>query len=112
MTKKPVKQETNRQKRKAPKTAFKPGQSGNPKGRPKKGLALTDILRDIGNTKQGNKTKKQMMLEKAYELALSGDLRAIQFIVERIDGKALERLSVNTSDAPFEVWRSKVKDAK
>lgn len=91
---------------------IKGNKEGNPKGRPKKGLAMTDILKEIGETKKGKKTRKRIILEKAYEMAESGDLKAIQFIVERIDGKALERFSINTSDAPFEIWQSKVKDAK
>ena len=38
-------QSANRPKRKAPRTAFKPGQSGNPKGRPKAMFKFGEYLR-------------------------------------------------------------------
>lgn len=36
-----------RPKRAAPPTAWKPGQSGNPKGRPRSGMALAEALREL-----------------------------------------------------------------
>ena len=41
------KQPTGKPKRKAPKTAWKPGQSGNPKGRPKTGQSWSEILAEV-----------------------------------------------------------------
>lgn len=35
-------------KRKAPRTAWKPGQSGNPAGRPKSGESWSEIFRQVG----------------------------------------------------------------
>ena len=69
---------------------FKPGESGNKKGRPKKGEAFTDIIRKIGETKKNNKTRKERIIEKAYSMAEEGDIRAIQFLVERLDGKPIQ----------------------
>jgi hypothetical protein len=40
-------QSANRPKRKAPRTAFKPGQSGNPKGRPKAMFKFGEYLRQF-----------------------------------------------------------------
>ena len=86
------KQTGSTRKRKAPKTAWKPGQSGNPKGRAKKGETLTDILLEVGKKKIGKKDQKLLLAEKAWDLALKndGDLKAIQFIFERIDGKPVQ----------------------
>ena len=42
-------QKTDRQKRKAPRSAFKPGQSGNPTGRPKTGQSWGEIAKEIGD---------------------------------------------------------------
>ncbi len=107
---------------------FKPGQSGNLKGRPKKGFAIADILNATGDIKAPtdltkiirdaldlkNKplTMREAMLMMAYLQAIKGDRDARNFISDRTEGKALERISFNNSEAPFEVWRSKVKDAK
>ncbi len=41
-------QETHK-KRKAPRTAWKPGQSGNPAGAPKRGQSWAEIITEVGN---------------------------------------------------------------
>lgn len=40
---------TDKPKRKAPRTAWKPGQSGNPKGAPKDGESWAAIIKEISN---------------------------------------------------------------
>ena len=76
-------------------TQFKPGQSGNPAGRPKKDFCIPDILRKISD-EDGNKdmTKLEAVLRVAYQKAAQGDLRAIQFIAERLEGKPHQSTSV------------------
>ena len=84
---------------------FKKGQSGNPKGRPKKGLAIADILTEIGSRIVAkDKTLKEEVLEKAFDMALSGDLNAIKFIAERLEGSSVQRMQVQ-NDNPIEVMR-------
>lgn len=39
----------NKPKRKAPSTAWKPGQSGNPAGRPKDGQSWREVIADVSN---------------------------------------------------------------
>tara|TARA_A100000172_G_scaffold26019_1_gene15186 strand:+ start:830 stop:1150 length:321 start_codon:yes stop_codon:yes gene_type:complete len=81
------------------------GQSGNPNGRPKKGLAIADILTEIGERFVGkDKTLKEEVLEKAYDMALAGDLNAIKFIAERLEGSSVQRMQVE-NDKPIEVLR-------
>ena len=106
------KQIVNKPKRKAPKTAFKPGKSGNPNGRPKKGLAMTDILIDIGNTEKDNKQRKTIILEKAYAMAEGGDLNAIKFIVERLEGKPFQtqNIKINETDSPYAQFKKELAD--
>ena len=99
--KKPDKQENNRNG----KGQFAKGKSGNPKGRPKKGLAIADILTKIGSRiRSQDKTLKEEVLEKAYDMALSGDLNAIKFIAERLEGSSVQRMQVQ-NDNPIEVLR-------
>ena len=56
---------------------FKPGQSGNPGGRPKS-RALTDALEQT--------IDKHELGEKLWALALKGDMQAIKYIYDRIEG--------------------------
>lgn len=69
-------------------TQFKPGQSGNPKGRPKGRRNTYSVLDDLLNqkilvTQDGNQIKidkKTAILLQAVNRAVKGDLRAIQNI--------------------------------
>ncbi len=79
---------------------FKPGQSGNPNGRPK-GKSLTTILRDLLERKinvkdpiSGKKTKKTIRDHIGLNLAakaVKGDLVAIGIVFDRLEGKAVQR---------------------
>lgn len=76
---------------------FKKGKSGNPKGRPKKGKALTDILIDVGAGKikyiGGTKVeRKEALAMVLWDKALNGDVNAAKYIYDRIDGKPIEKL--------------------
>ena len=74
---------------------FKKGQSGNPNGRPKKINTIPDILRKIGEEeglKDGSKTKLDVVMYKVFQFALEGKPWAVQFIADRTEGKALERV--------------------
>ena len=73
---------------------FKKGVSGNPKGRPKKGSAIADILNEIGvapDDKTGIENRR-VMLTKVYMMAKNGDMAAVHFIADRTEGKAVERV--------------------
>uniref|UniRef100_A0A6M3IGT4 DUF5681 domain-containing protein n=1 Tax=viral metagenome TaxID=1070528 RepID=A0A6M3IGT4_9ZZZZ len=81
-------------KRKMPQgNPWKPGQSGNPAGRPKKINTIPDILRSIGEeegTRDGKYTKLDVVMRKVFEFALDGKSWAVQFIAERTEGKVTE----------------------
>jgi hypothetical protein len=70
-------------------TQFKPGHSGNTKGRPKKSTAPTDVLRKqlrtLVNVTAGGKTQRVSILEaivmKLASLAASGDYKSIALVL-------------------------------
>lgn len=84
---------------------FPPGNNANPRGRPKKGTSLTERLRaklqqPAGGNRKGHVA--DVIVEAAITLAKMGDMRAIEFITERVDGKVVDRLDIaNADDKPF-----------
>jgi hypothetical protein len=83
----PVKQVGNRK----PGT-WKPGQSGNPKGRPRVGNSLAECLRDyLEASDKDKRTRKQALVEKLYAAA-TGDncVPAARLIIETLGQLDLE----------------------
>ena len=82
-------------------TSFKPGKSGNPNGRPKKGNSWKDVLSEamekehtIGGEK---KTLKQIIGDVLSKKATKGDLKAIEMIMDRLDGKPTQHQVVDVN---------------
>ena len=85
---------------------FKPGVSGNPKGRPKGVQSIPDILREIGK-EDGTVTglnKLEVVMRKVFQFAVEGKPWAVQFIADRTEGKALERIDQTTRHEPITVF--------
>lgn len=64
------------------------GQSGNPKGRPRRGRSLSDLLRLQGNasTEEGQ-TLKKAFCAALWQFAIAGNMHAARLILEYIEGK-------------------------
>ena len=73
---------------------FKAGVSGNPKGRPKGSGSIPDILRKISDDEGtlDGMDKLEVVLRKVFQYALEGKSWAVQFIAERMEGKAKEHI--------------------
>ena len=87
---------------------FKSGESGNPKGRPKKGLAISDILNAKSDEidEATGKSMREKMLHKVYELATQNrpERWAVEYISDRTEGKAIERIDQTLKHEPIKVF--------
>jgi hypothetical protein len=87
---------------------FKPGQSGNPNGRPVAGWSWAELIREYGNkdcpaefsSKLGLSEKpkwKEVVIAMAYRHAAKGNASILKTLVEYIDGRV--PLEINFSVA-------------
>ena len=106
-------------------TRFKPGQTGNPKGRPKNSKNTNDILKDelkeIVTLKENGKiivmTKRQAMLRHLVNKAVQGDSKSMFFIFGQMisfDMTEAERTAVreSLSDVDKEILEEFIKENK
>ena len=80
---------------------FRKGKSGNPNGRPKNRVSIPDILRLIGDepaASGSDKTKFEVVMRRVYQFAHEGRPWAVQFIADRTEGKAVERVQIGSVD--------------
>jgi hypothetical protein len=78
---------------------FPPGISGNPAGRPKGARSLSTVLKEmleenvdviIDGQPATKKMFKEVIIRRLLKAANDGDIRAIQTIFDRVDGKAAQ----------------------
>jgi hypothetical protein len=72
-------------------TRWKPGQSGNPKGRPKKEESLADLLNELVNalcpTDPEGRSYAELIARSLVHQGLKGNLGAIKEILNRVAGR-------------------------
>ena len=86
---------------------FRPGRSGNPRGRPKGARSLRTIfdqaLREkisyLENGKRNRAERRELIIMRLFEKALKGDLRAIDRIL-RLEAELVGETPDNTSPPP------------
>lgn len=71
---------------------FPKGVSGNPKGRPKKGETLTDVL--------AGAIDKELLAKQLLGLVKKGDLGAIKYAYDRVDGRPKETIEQTIKELP------------
>lgn len=85
----PIKPVENRDER----GRFGPNNIANPNGRPKKGLTLTDIAKQIlEETLPSGVTRKQALMSKVAQLAYEGNETMIKLLWNYVDGLPTQRL--------------------
>jgi len=85
---------------------WKPGESGNPKGRTPNVKTIPEILRKIGEEQgtnvaleEGGLTKLEVVMSQVYKFAKEGKPWAVQFMAERTEGKVTDTLKI-IGDSP------------
>ena len=99
---------TEKTKGKAPPHAWKPGQSGNPSGRPKDQFSFMGILRSaLAEENKSGHSVGERIVRRYIKLALQGNQQAAEALMARIDGKPAQSLTLKgDSDAPLHVRHS------
>jgi len=88
------------------KILWKPGQSGNPSGQPRKGLGIARLLSAEGDelSEDGIHTKREMMVKRMYDIATTGDMskqttvNVIEMVLSREYGKPLETINFDRTN--------------
>jgi len=81
-------------------TTWVKGESGNLRGRPRRGSALADMLRaELDRTDSAGVPHKEALVSALVEAACEGDLRAIALIFDRLEGRPAQRHEVGGPDA-------------
>lgn len=79
--------------------AWKKGQSGNPKGRPPIMFSLTDELRYVLGEKAPNgRTYKIEVAWALVNAAMGGDVKAMTYIFDRVDGRPKQAIEASGPD--------------
>mgnify|MGYP003110590095 FL=1 len=79
---------------------WKKGESGNPNGRRN---AYTDLIKEFSFQKVNDRERREIIVHKLFQLAERGDLNAMRMVIERLEGKALERQERTTKNEPIQV---------
>lgn len=72
---------------------FKPGQSGNPGGRPSAQRSIQAAMRKLVSEDYNGKDLAVALAKIAVSKALAGDHKFWEMIIERIDGKVAQELN-------------------
>ena len=72
---------------------FKPGESGNPNGRPK-GKTLTERVRDVLDS---NPDRAAAIVEAGVKAAESGDFQFWKYLCDRMEGTPAQTVNANVN---------------
>lgn len=76
-------------------TSFKPGESGNPNGRPPKGYSITEMMKEMLSSKpEVKETLGKVIITKALE----GDITAIKTVWQYMDGMPKQNVTLEGNE--------------
>ena len=86
-------------------TQFKPGQSGNPGGQPRKTFSWAGIMREYTDKTSGEilgtsdkRNAGEAIVQRLIADAIRGDRRAAEIVLDRMEGKPRQSVLVNKRD--------------
>lgn len=79
---------------------FKPGQSGNPKGRPPKGYSITEMMKEM---LASDPDLKKEIGYKIAEKAKRGDMAAMKMLWQYMDGMPQQNVDLKSGDEPLSI---------
>ncbi len=89
---------------------FKPGQSGNPKGRAKKIPALDKLLSDVLGSVEDEDSEMKAVINTLITRAKKGDVRAAEVLLDRAYGKPKQEIRIDQDiDQVFKIGGIEVK---
>ena len=88
--------------------SFKPGQTGNPNGRPKRTWTWASLYEKAVEELEGKEQVKDAVAKKLAELASKGDIVAIKELANRMDGMPKQTIDA-TVITPEPIYGSKSK---
>jgi hypothetical protein len=93
---------------------FTKGSSGNPGGRPRKGRSLSDLLETaLAEKGADGLPKRKALMQVLVNMGLSGDLDAIKVLLDRVDGKVIDRQEITGRDGqPIEFNNAGLSDTE
>lgn len=94
--------EQSKRSRKAPSSAWKPGQSGNPGGRPKVAAEVRELARQHGYE------AIQRLVALLHSANETVSLRAAEVLLDRAYGRPLQGLELNSVDASPQRWHVEI----
>jgi hypothetical protein len=77
---------------------FKKGQTGNPKGRPKKIPELRELLANVLGDEKDGKSAAEAILMALRNKAIKGDVRAAELLLDRAYGKVKQEVETNPQE--------------
>lgn len=75
--------------------SFEKGESGNPKGRPKKIPAIDELLAEVLGGEVQGKSIARRIIESLQKQAIKGNVRAAEVLLDRAYGKVKQDLGLD-----------------
>ncbi len=100
-TMKPTDKQRENSGKKSNLKSWKKGQSGNPKGRPKKADCLTSLLKEeiekVDPRDRHKRTYRELIVIATMRLAMKGNAAALREVWDRMDGKVKDEVEMKGS---------------